>query len=289
MTSGEIFVIDTDGSDLTQVTAPDPPFPNSVNLTSYSPDWLPDQSRIAFVHETWDGDNLSQRYEQIQLIRPDGSGLQTVLGDGSSALTLVLAASPSGTRLVFDDFMGEVDTIAIDGSDWVHLTATPSFVRDLDWQPLPVDTPSAYARPKAATPTYLPLVPAYGDCTTPNRQHGGGLSFGSCAPPNHLSPTLTIGVGDGSPAFSRSVGHVRLKAILGTAGAPDDADMGIQLSLTNVMRKSDLSDYTGELGLDLSLADDRPRGRRRPDRDGLRPVRHRSLHRHDLHDRRGDL
>ena len=33
----------------------------------------------------------------------------------------------------------------------------------------------------------------------------------------------------------------------------DPADMAIRLSLTNVMRKSDLSDYTGELGLDLSL------------------------------------
>ena len=70
----------------------------------------------------------------------------------------------------------EVDTIATDGSDRVHLTVTPSFVRAVDWQPLPVNTASAYARPKAATPTYLPLVPAYGDCTTPNRQHGGGLT-----------------------------------------------------------------------------------------------------------------
>ncbi len=119
--------------------------------------------------------------------------------------------------------------------------------------PCPSTLPPLTPSPKAATPTYLSLVPAYGDCTTPNRQHGGGLSFGSCAPPNHLSPTLTVGVGDGSPAFSRSVGFVRLKALPGAAGAPDDADMAIRLSLTNVMRKSDLSDYTGELGLDLSL------------------------------------
>ena len=48
------------------------------------------------------------------------------------------------------------------------------------------------------------------------------------------------------------MGHLGLRA-LGTPGGADDTDMGIALSLTNVMRTSDLSDYTGELGVDLSL------------------------------------
>ncbi len=123
----------------------------------------------------------------------------------------------------------------------------------LDWQPLPVNTPSTYVRPKAATPIHVALVPAYPTCTSPNRVHAAPLSFGSCAPPQHLSPTLTVGVGDGSPAFSRSVGSVRLKALAGVPGGIDDADMAIRLHITNVMRKSDLSDYTGELGVDLSF------------------------------------
>ena len=254
MTSGEIFVIDADGTDRSQVTPSDPPFPNSIHLSSFSPDWLPDGIRIAFIHETWDGDDLNERYHQIQLIRPDGTGLQVVAGDGSSQLTTVLAASPSGARIAFDDLLGEVDTIAIDGSDRQHLTVTPSFVSDVDWQPLPVNTPSTYVRPKAASPVFVPLVPAYATCTAPNRVHAAPLSFQSCSPPDHLSPTLTVGVGDGSPAFSRSVGSVRLAALPGVPGGVDDADLRIRLSITNVMRKSDLSEYTGELGLDVPLA-----------------------------------
>jgi hypothetical protein len=45
---------------------------------------------------------------------------------------------------------------------------------------------------------------------------------------------------------------VRLR-VLGTAGGVDDSDVAIAMSLTNVMRKSDLSDYTGELGVDLTF------------------------------------
>ncbi len=110
-----------------------------------------------------------------------------------------------------------------------------------------------YPRPKAATPINVALVPAYATCTSPNRVHAAPLSFGSCSPPDHLSPTLTVGTGDGSFAFSRSVGSVRINALPGIPGGVDDADVRIRLSITNVMRNSDLSDYTGELGVDLSF------------------------------------
>ncbi len=69
----------------------------------------------------------------------------------------------------------------------------------------------------------------------------------SCTPPVPASPNLTVGVGDGSPALSRSVGHVRLAVVAGVPGGVDDTDVRIRFSLSNVMKTSDLSEYTGEL------------------------------------------
>jgi hypothetical protein len=107
--------------------------------------------------------------------------------------------------------------------------------------------PTGYPRPQGASPLRVPLVPAFAACTAPNREHGPPLAFGSCAPPAPGSPNLTVGIGDGDPALARSVGFVRFRVDPGTPGAPDDTDVRVRLSLSNVMRASDLSEYTGEL------------------------------------------
>jgi hypothetical protein len=116
-----------------------------------------------------------------------------------------------------------------------------------NWQPLPVNTPSTHVRPAGGSPFRASLVPAFNACAAPNREHGPPLAFGSCTPPAPGSPNLTVGVGDGSPALSRSVGFVRLAVDRGTPGGADDTDVRIRFSLSNVMRASDLSEYTGEL------------------------------------------
>jgi hypothetical protein len=66
-------------------------------------------------------------------------------------------------------------------------------------------------------------------------------------------------VGDGSPAFARGSGGVRMDVVVGAPGPPDDSDVNIRFTLTNVMRASDLSEYTGELRTELTV--------RRTDRD----------------------
>jgi hypothetical protein len=100
-----------------------------------------------------------------------------------------------------------------------------------------------HPRPAGATPLRVSLVPAYQPCTAPNREHGPPLAFGSCAPPAPRSTNLAMGVGD----ISRSLGHVRLAVLPGVPGGTDDTDVRIQFRLSNVMRTSDLSQYTGEL------------------------------------------
>jgi hypothetical protein len=171
--------------------------------------------------------------------------------------------SPDGTRILATD--GRLFTVNPDGTGFTVIAQL--FGYDLDWQPLPAnDLTTTHPRPKGATPFRVPLVPAAQPCTSPNREHGPPLAFGSCNPPQPGSTYLTVGVGDGSPAFSRSVGYVRMDVQLGAPGPPEDSDVLLRFSLTNVMRASDLSEYTGELRTELTV--------RRTDRDGLGSAPH---------------
>ena len=61
--------------------------------------------------------------------------------------------------------------------------------------------------------------------------------------------------------------------LLGAPGPPEDSDVVIRFSLTNVMRASDLSEYTGELRSEMTVRlTDREAGIARLDLAGL-PVR----------------
>jgi predicted esterase len=110
-----------------------------------------------------------------------------------------------------------------------------------------VNCPS-YARPKGATPLYASLVPAYAPCTSPNRQHGPPLAFGSCNPPQQASGELTVGTPDANGPAANSVGSVRYGVVPGPG-----ADVNVTVSVTDVRKKSDLSDYTGELQVNPSV------------------------------------
>jgi hypothetical protein len=106
----------------------------------------------------------------------------------------------------------------------------------------------SYARAKGAGPIYAPLVPAYQDCVSPNRQHGGGLPFGSCAPAARGSSYLTVGTPDSNSRSPNFTGSVRYTVIAGDPATPaDDANVQMAADLTDVRRASDLADYTGEL------------------------------------------
>jgi plastocyanin len=108
-----------------------------------------------------------------------------------------------------------------------------------------VTAATGYARPKGATPTRFSLAPAYKPCTSPNRTHGAALSSGSCNPPVQVSDFLTVGTPDANNTGANSIGAVTLKALTG--------DFSIDVSITDVRKKSDLSDYTGQLQGKLPL------------------------------------
>ncbi len=110
---------------------------------------------------------------------------------------------------------------------------------------------SGYPRPKGATPLRVPLVPAYAQCTSPNRQHGPPLAFGSCNPPQLTSGQLTIGTPDANGQAANSAGSVRFGVVVGNPSTPEnEADVEVVVSITDVRNKVGLSDYTGELRMD---------------------------------------
>ena len=110
--------------------------------------------------------------------------------------------------------------------------------------------PQGYPRPMGATPLRASLVPAYQECTAPDREHGPPLAFGSCASPDPESSELTVGTPDANGQGAKSIGFARFAVQNGNPATPaDEADVGVQMSITDVRRTSDLEDYTGEVSL----------------------------------------
>jgi hypothetical protein len=113
----------------------------------------------------------------------------------------------------------------------------------------------AFARPGSGTPLRVPLVLAYKQCNSPNTTHvapklspGAGTGDPACDPPVRESSLLTQGtVGQGS-------GFAKYRAIVGAAGPPDDSDIAIQVSATDVRNQSGGTDYTGQVALATQMS-----------------------------------
>ena len=118
---------------------------------------------------------------------------------------------------------------------------------------------ATHPRPLAASPIVASLVPAFNECTgTGNRTHGPPLVFPSCNPPVQTSNNITIGTFDANGANSNFKGSIRLSVKVGVPGPPEDSDVKIVASMTDVRCKAgnaacgsanaaDGADYTGEV------------------------------------------
>jgi hypothetical protein len=118
-----------------------------------------------------------------------------------------------------------------------------------------------FPRPKGATPLRASLVPAYTACTAPNRVHGppdlpgGANPDQSCNPPAQTSSQLTVGSPDAWPGTqANAVAAVTIAAITGNpATQADEADARYVIDIKDVRKRSDLTDYTGQLQVASSL------------------------------------
>ena len=98
----------------------------------------------------------------------------------------------------------------------------------------------------AASPIAVSLVPAYNQCTSPNRLHGPPDLPGGDEPGRVVRTTgSAVDAGDGRYArrqrrpAANSVGSLRMKTIVGNPGTPaDEADVGITVNITDVRAKT---------------------------------------------------
>jgi hypothetical protein len=98
-----------------------------------------------------------------------------------------------------------------------------------------------FARPASATPTRVPLVPAFKRCTIPNSTHVAPLSYSACNPPVEESNLLT------TSTVGRQSGFAKLRAFSGNTATPaDEADVAITANITDVRKTSDGTDYSGK-------------------------------------------
>jgi uncharacterized repeat protein (TIGR01451 family) len=97
-----------------------------------------------------------------------------------------------------------------------------------------------YPRPLSARKVSVSLVPAYEECTAPNRVHGPPLDEPSCAPPDPSSGSILMRTSAiGSALFKVQEGDPFTTA--------DEADVTARFDMTDVRRQGTLADYVGEV------------------------------------------
>jgi hypothetical protein len=152
--------------------------------------------------------------------------------------------SPDGTKILFTD--SGIWTMNPDGSGRTRLGPGGNAI----WQPIPINS---YPRPKGATPFKTYLVPAFKQCTAPDRTHGGPLAFGSCSLPQQTSSSLTVGTPDSNGLAPTSRGSVQYTTVGSSSTPANDADVKIDVDILGVLNKSGLSPYSGQVSADVGL------------------------------------
>jgi hypothetical protein len=203
-----------------------------------------------FVGATPDGSRVFLETPEA-LVSADTDALPDVY-QRSQGTTTLISTGPNGTPTSWASFLATNDT----GSRVFFKTADKLLAQDTDaTTDIYASTNTiGYPRPRGATPLKVPLVIAYRDCTSANRTHGAPLAYPSCSPPVPESDWLRVGTPDANQLPPKSVGSVLLNAIVGDSSTTaNEADARLNLSVTDVRNKGDLSAYAGQLKVSLTI------------------------------------
>jgi Tol biopolymer transport system component len=259
--SGQIWVMSSGGAD------------EQLLGSGERPDWSPDGTQIAFHRAVTglmdpcsgdpDPEPFSWQYDEIFRMHADGTEATQLTATGTGACYVATEErspvwSPDGGKIAWHSetvnydrhefFVPDLSTMDVDGGNKHRIAAGTQ----PDWQPVQ----PGYPRPKSAAFVRASLVPAYIQCTSPDRTHGPPLAFPSCSPPQQRSGVLTAGTPDANGEGANMAGSMRLTARPGSAATPaDDADVGVAISITDVRCRSTNaacpdgagSDYEGDL------------------------------------------
>lgn len=189
------------------------------------------------------------------LVSEDNDGNWQDVYERYGGETTLISTGPATTNQAAIAFL---DSTTADGTKAFFHTDEKLVAADTDAaEDIYVSTPtlSGYPRPKGATPAVFSLVPAYQPCVTGNNAHGAPLTYPSCSPPAQDSGVLTVGSFDANGHDASSVSQVKLRVIAGVPGPPDDSNVALTITVSDVLcRGTDaacpggpLSDYAGQV------------------------------------------
>ena len=234
---GDIYTANADGTSPAALTA--------TPETDVEPDWSPDGNQIVF-HSGYGSS------DEIWKMNSNGSALANLTNNGA-VVDERPSWSPAGDKIAFVRgafTSAEVYVMNPDGTSQTRITNNTVMDAQPAWQPVPLPPPppSGYPRTKGASPFKVAFVPAYRPCIYPNRTHGPPLDHPSCNSPRPMSRYLTVGTADANQQPPNFAGRFVARVVVGNPATPaDEADVNVVISLADVRKSSDLSDYTGEL------------------------------------------
>jgi TolB protein len=239
---GRLTLVDPDGSTET-------PLANDPIWLDSQPSFSPDGETVAFARRPNVCADVPSGLPDIYAV-PLAGGAPVQLTDTPGVAEAAPEWSPDGTKIAFSakatqGATSDIHVMNADGTGRQQLTSDPGNDNDPSWRSS-IAPAWGYPRPKGAGSIHVPLVPAYSECTAPNRTHGPPLASGSCAPPERppaldgASPGATLGTPDANGYPARSTGYVRFTTVTGdpTTGE-DEADVQIRLHLTDVRKADD--------------------------------------------------
>ena len=207
-------------------------FGATTNLVSQGPAGANGQHLAEFVGVSTDGTRVFfQTYEQLVSTDTDATWLDLYERNaGATTLISTGPAAPNGDAIAL--WRGS----SLDGTRAFFQTDEPLTSTDTDTytdvysREAPI---AGYPRPKGANPLRVALVPAFEECTSPDRTHGPPLAHSSCSSPAQRSAVLTVGTPDANGFTALSVSSVKLK-YRGNPSPPEDSDIEAQIVIKDV-------------------------------------------------------